>query len=620
VQRPLWPDGITVGTDQLDYATDTTVDEIQSRSAATQSAGRLSGGVVTPGATAGTVNITAPVAFTSNGSRIEIAANVANQAMADSTATATNYVCAVYAETYTTPLPHETDGTNPNTRAVDDSRIVVLTAAEYAALPASSTTQSVNALDRLVILAQVTAQGAGIAIPQASIFQEPALADIRSVEWTVPILGLQFTGIGTSTPFGSGTLEYVASTGVARIAFFSGGYGAPSADIRNLATVTLTGGSGDTATLLVVGTALPQSGTIVGQFAVEQTYEESGAINGPLSTARDAAVRSMAGTAVRSRHNPNGLSLLDLAGNGQMLSYGGALELSADLLSSDADAASPRIVMSSRAATFTQRGVTSIVVIGPPAVLYREYVGPDGSLWRTINARYDAATALWARDSASYSSLAEVFDMVNNQILQRRQNSATWASAAWTNAVYFDGATGSLNATAMNTTGLMTAGGGLTATSGNITATTGNLTLPAGSATIAGNVSAGGAVVAQYMAPSLSTAGTPIANALYANSGVKVIGRILLDGVGGATFTGSFNVASVSIATTVLTVNFATPFSGGTTWCCLAQDTLVSVYDPSYISTSQLDLEAYDVAGGARNFANVAMAGVVVTVICFGAQ
>lgn len=622
MQRPLWPDGITVGTDQLDYATDTTVDEIQSRTAATQSAGRLSGGIVTPGATAGTVNITAPVAFTSNGSRIEVTANVANEPMADSTLGELNYVCAVYAESYTTPLPHETDGTDPNTRAVDDPRIVVLTAAEYAALPATSTTQSVNALDRLIVLAEVEAQGSGVALTTADIYQYPALDQIRAITWAtsgLAISGMQVTAIGATAPFGAGTLEYVASTGVARVEFATGSYGAASADIRSLSTVTLTAGSGDTMTLSIVGSALPQTGTTVGEFNITSTYADAALRDGPVSTARDVTVRTMFGSGVRSFRNPNAISLNDMASGGRLLSYGGALDLAGDLLASDVDAALPRVTMTSRAATFTQRGITSIVLVGPPAVLYREYVGPDGSLWRTINARYDATAAQWARDSASYDSLAEVFDMVNNQILQRRQNSATWASAAWTNAVYFDGATGGLNATVMTTTGLMTAGTGLVATTGNIVATTGNITATAGSITAAGNMTAGGAAVAQYMAPQTATSGTPIANAVYANSGVKVIGRIVLDGAGGATFTGSFNVASVSIATTTLTVNFATPFTSSTIWCCVAQDTLYSVYDPTYTSTSQLNLEAVDVAGAARNFATMS-AGTVVTVVCFGAQ
>jgi hypothetical protein len=226
----------------------------------------------------------------------------------------------VYTEVEKYPQPHEYYQTTYNTYAQASYRIRVFTQAQFdnpAILATTDNNLANDAQDRCLILAKVTANGAGVSLTSSSI----QLATVfENLMYAVPsdlitITGVSVLAIDPDCPTGLGTITF---DGVDTITWTSPGGVASAAEVFTIDEIrTFNDGSGYWIKIQVIVSLWPPLGgaPYSETFDIYNLYEQEV----PRFSAEDFLHRDMVGTGVITPRNPHGLSIDDITDTG--LSY-----------------------------------------------------------------------------------------------------------------------------------------------------------------------------------------------------------------------------------------------------------------------------------------------------------
>lgn len=315
MNRSLWPEGCEVHQQDLARDTQDTIDAIASRYTSATFMGIAGGLEVTPAVAAGKIQVSNGTGYSPNGEQIIVPVAQNNISLATYTATALNYVIAVYTEIYGDPRPHEDLGTTLPTSAVGSFRIAVLTASAWNALPVSDPNLNNNSRDRSVLLAIVTANGSSLnPIVQGDIQGPAAYSPVYFISQPATISGVRIAGVSVNTLAGSGTLTYTIAAGQRKLQWAAPGdtAGPVSAVITANSTITLFSASASpqyTITVVVTFIDLPAAPpTIVNNITVSSIYAQPI----PRLSAIDDAHRHMLGSGIPNVNNPHALTLADI--------------------------------------------------------------------------------------------------------------------------------------------------------------------------------------------------------------------------------------------------------------------------------------------------------------------
>lgn len=552
-----------VSATEMTASESATVAQLKARTLLLSSQGRLTGGTITPGSTVGTVNIAAVSGMTSVGEIAQISVATANQALADGTNGVANYVCLIYAEAFGTPVAHETSGTTSNTVASSNARLVVVTLAQLNAMPATSTTQTVNALDRMIMLGRVTAQGLGVAIPLSAISQSPNALEMRQCTWFgSAIPGLLLGQMSPNATLGLATLTYSASGDSLTLQLFGeGSAGTAVTPVRTTNSVTVTSLNGYTLTLGVIGDLLPLSGTPALSLTVGAMWAAPSGTSTTPGSATDQRLRGTTSSiGARSSTNPLGLSLDGMVNeSGLSLPFRGLLDIGSALIGSTANAMFPRLNLRTRSGSWTCLAKWRGTGTTPTAIYWRLWNTDTAGYVATYNADFDGTN--FNRDTNG--AVAQWFGILPAGFSYRTfdaTSTAAWLLADWVAKINTTTASTTFSGNMItNGTGLII--GALTALSSATIATT----LDVGtSATVNTSLSVGTtATVGSSLVVSNAPVGDPLANGLYSWNIPKAYARIDTDGASGYTITNAFNIDTTASFPTndQLKLTFLTDFA-----------------------------------------------------------
>jgi hypothetical protein len=308
VDRSLYPEGVEVHQRDLVRTETTKIDHIKRRLQDVAITGVLSGGAVTPNGVLVTVN---PFTGYTNGGEYVSYNNTESLSLIDYTSGAKNYVVAVYTEQDTNLEPHETNGESYPTSAVASLRLVVLSASEYASLPATDSNLSNNALDRVLLLAVVTASGTGISLTNANItYSSDFGGAIIATNTTGNIGGVTVLNTEKTTPTGNGVLALTVAGPVKTVTWKApnDGFAGSAVDISVSGTYVLYSGNAlQYIRISVIGSSLPVA-SISDTIQISNIYAQTV----PRFSAEDIQHRTMIGTGALTSTNPHGLTAADL--------------------------------------------------------------------------------------------------------------------------------------------------------------------------------------------------------------------------------------------------------------------------------------------------------------------
>jgi hypothetical protein len=315
METSLFPDGVLVTSADLRNETTTKERQILLDRTTNLERGIMDGLVITVNqANAQRIDITSGKGMAPNGNYVELpvilAPNVGalNVPIADPSLGAVNLVCAFYTEVNQGPMPHETNGTSPMTRAVASFTVAVLTLAGFSALPASDPSFAQLAQDRALLIGKVT--GTGGALLPSSIEQPVPWRSLNAASLLAPLLpGIELLAVSDSCPGGIGSIIFDA-TGPLTLAFQAPGEVSPGPAVTITAEgpVILTASGGSTIQVYVIFAALPPTSGNVGISVVKLYFQSV-----PRESAMDQHHRSMVGHGLPSTSNPHGLSIDDIA-------------------------------------------------------------------------------------------------------------------------------------------------------------------------------------------------------------------------------------------------------------------------------------------------------------------
>ena len=310
MNRSLYPEGVEVHQRHLANTESTKAAAIDEVVSDATSRGVVTGLTVTVTASPNNtrVNVAAGTGYAPNGEFMQLATTQTAQQLADSSSGAVNYVLLMYDELNSSPESHETDGTTRSTKATVNPRVVILTTAQYVALPATNPVLSSNALDRALILALVTGNGIGNPLTGGSIQLPTSFQNTLQANQPVNITGVTIIQLDTTTPTGTGTLSY--NSGTQQITWQAPGEGSPGSgvSIAISGVYTVLSFTGHTITLNVSATILPSSNK-TDSISITNIYTQTI----PRFTADDGLHRSMVGSGVPTVKNPHGLTLQDIS-------------------------------------------------------------------------------------------------------------------------------------------------------------------------------------------------------------------------------------------------------------------------------------------------------------------
>ena len=461
MDRPLFPQGVEVTQAELNYGSAQSAFHTLRRFVALARAGRISGITVTEsGATAGRVHVNVTGTgrgYTPNGELIELVASWPNVQMADSTASTVNLVCAVYREVATTARAHESDGTTRSARAERSAEVKVFTQAQYDALPVTDSSPAdltADVQDRILILAAVTAAGAGIAIPPGNIVQQASWTPIltATLSGTATVTGAQFVALDSAIVPGAnvGRLRYTYVGQRLEFSSNSGSsYGAAVA-VGGGGTFTLVDHLGNEVSVQVEATLLPGADQ-TDSFDIEDIYVDIG----PMLSAEDQAHRAHVGSQLPTRANPHGLALADLAQLfyelPQTLILGGGL-----LAPPSTD--QPRIT--TRQGTGGSQRTLLWETPGTGLASIRIYASTAPALEITHNALWRHTSADWAKDISG--SVATIITLSTSTVqIQYQTSLGAWDAGSWTGQSF-------LMSDVSSGTNSVTLTGDVTATTGDV--------------------------------------------------------------------------------------------------------------------------------------------------------
>ena len=228
---------------------------------------------------------------------------ISGQALASYTSGTINYVSLVYSETETIPLAETTlPYTEHDTIVAESYRVSVLTATQWAALTMAD-------LRQRILVAKVTAQGAGTALQAANIQQVIQPKTHPTPTQPSNITGVTLSSISDETLIGNGTLRFVAAT---KTLYWKAPGDAEGTGIPITTSGEYTVYSNDSTYWIkadVTYSGLPvvdQSDTIYIQALYGSTI--------PKFSAEDTVHRDLTGSGTPAKNNPHGITMNDIEG------------------------------------------------------------------------------------------------------------------------------------------------------------------------------------------------------------------------------------------------------------------------------------------------------------------
>jgi len=317
MKKSIFPNGVRVDHSALRYTESSKSEEILRGRVDWTSRGVLSGFTVSVNVADSTlIDVLQGSGYTPSGEFIETTSDYYSIALDDYTAGVVNYVCVIYTETNTYNQPHETNGATYPTRSEMAWRVRVHDAVAYAALPPTDANLANDARDRIIVIAAVTANGAGVPLTSNSITLP---IDSDAILYSVPselttITGVMITSISPDTGPGTGTLGYTYAVGPVYTftwTSLTGGLGAATV-VNADGYWNIPDGLGEYIRCYIVLSQLPVAGTfpMTESVAITNLYYQAL----PRLTGEDTYHRNLIGTGVISRTNAHGMSISDLAG------------------------------------------------------------------------------------------------------------------------------------------------------------------------------------------------------------------------------------------------------------------------------------------------------------------
>lgn len=303
--RSLFPDNVKVSGRHLQQESANRSGELKDAAAAAADFGVVSGFAVTVNGTNNqTVDVAVGVAYCPRGDKVTKTSATTGLAITNTLATK-NYVLVVYDELQSQPESHESNGSTLNTKAVEASRVVVMTESAYNALPQTVADLSLNDKDRATLIAIVTGTGGALSsgnIQNATSYPQSLTASATG------IAGVTILQVGQSVPVGTGAITL--AIGPTTLAWRSPGDGVAGTPVAITATgvYTLTSSSVGSILVSVTFSQLPTVGS-TNSATISTVYTETVR----RFTAVDERHRSLLGTGLPSSTNPHGMTLDDLS-------------------------------------------------------------------------------------------------------------------------------------------------------------------------------------------------------------------------------------------------------------------------------------------------------------------
>lgn len=305
--RSIWPPFVEVTSKALIYESDSRISDLRELITDETTTGVLSGLAVTVnGSDATKVDIALGSAFAPNGDFMGLLTGQTGLSLANSTLGILNYVLLVYDEVNILPEAHETDGTTRYTRATVSPRVVVLTAAQYAALPPTASVLSQNAKDRAVLVAVVT--GTGGTLSSGNIANANSFDGVLQATQPTNITGVTIISVSRTTPTGNGLLSFNSTTKNIQWQAPTEGSLGVTVTLTTSGVYTVTSLTGYTISINVVYSQLPSSNK-TDAIVISDIYHQTV----PRFTGVDIQHRSLLGSGVPSSGNPHGMTLEDLS-------------------------------------------------------------------------------------------------------------------------------------------------------------------------------------------------------------------------------------------------------------------------------------------------------------------
>lgn len=305
--KSLFPSGVEVHSRTLTYESDARIEDLKQLTVDATSTGVEEGLEVTVNGGDNTkIDVAVGSAYAPNGEYMTLSSAQTGLTVPLNTPNTLNYVLLIYDETDSLPESHETDGTTQNTRRNVTPRVVVLNPTDYAALPATDSVMSNNALDRAALLAVIT--GSGGALTSSNIGPPTTFFNVLQISQPISITGITVIDVDPNTTPGTGTLAF--TPGPPGSATWSAPGDTPGASMPfpSSGTYILTSTGGETLTVNVTVSLLP-IGAASDSIAVTNVYGQ----DVPRFTAEDKLHRSMTGSGIATTTNPHGMTLDDLS-------------------------------------------------------------------------------------------------------------------------------------------------------------------------------------------------------------------------------------------------------------------------------------------------------------------
>lgn len=420
--RPIYNDGLLIHDTDLSLETSSRISEDNTRLIDLSSnTGVASGlGINVNGTTATLIDIQTGHGYAPNGEYIEVDAVILGIALVDYTLSTANVVTLMYTETYSAPRAHETLGTAPNTIATRSFRVRVFTVAQYNALPATNTDLTQDAKDRALVIAGVSANGAGVSLTTASLTRASDMiwhanpVDLQITTFPNTATGLELSaavgnansgaasGPSAQPPLGNGTLVLVSQGPGSTTSTLQ--WTAPGDAAGGTVTVTapglftVTSGAPSFSKLFVFASpelfpAAVTTATVTVNLSQDIYFTNSG--DPQMESADDKQHRAVIGSVAASTFNPHGVRGSDISA---VLRIGQGMVLGAAMPDIAAHALIPRrtVPRANVGGPFT---LIDQFAGGGSSVLARLYTTQSGTnattIW-TINAKWTGAN--WVKD------------------------------------------------------------------------------------------------------------------------------------------------------------------------------------------------------------------------------
>lgn len=308
-QRWLATEGVEAHQNDIAFSQDARIAEHLQLFLDGAAPGVFSGfGVTINGVLTDRIDVAAGTGYVPNGEYVVLTPGQTSIALASNVLGTVNLVCAVFTETQSNPVPHETNATSPFTRAVRSVRIRVFTQAQFNALAVSDSNLSNDSQDRCLILARITATEGALT---AGAIQSPtAFNTINFASAPITITGVAITAVSSNTAEGIGTLTFTF-VGLTIAWTPPGGVIGPAVAVGGGGNFVISGGgaSPPTITVTVIAGSLPVANR-TDSITITNLYSQ---VVARLSY-EDALHRSRLGTGTPSPTNPHGLRVSDLGG------------------------------------------------------------------------------------------------------------------------------------------------------------------------------------------------------------------------------------------------------------------------------------------------------------------